>query len=86
MEEVRVRPRLWSYGELNPGPLACHASALPTELQPRCGPGMPGDLGLLYTLHGQGLQIHCGRRRGGRGEVHEVSTIGGALPGYGGSG
>ena len=26
---------LWSYGELNPGPLACHASALPTELQPR---------------------------------------------------
>jgi hypothetical protein len=29
---------LWSYGELNPGPLACHASALPTELQPRVHP------------------------------------------------
>ena len=26
---------LWSYGESNPGPLECHSSALPTELQPR---------------------------------------------------
>ena len=25
----------WSWGDLNPRPLACHASALPTELQPR---------------------------------------------------
>ncbi len=25
----------WSWRELNPRPLACHASALPTELQPR---------------------------------------------------
>ncbi len=25
----------WSCGELNPGPLECHSSALPTELQPR---------------------------------------------------
>jgi hypothetical protein len=23
---------LWSYGDSNSGPLACHASALPTEL------------------------------------------------------
>ena len=25
-------PDLWSYGDSNSGPLACHASALPTEL------------------------------------------------------
>ena len=25
---------MWSYAESNRGPLACHASALPTELQP----------------------------------------------------
>ena len=25
----------WSHGDSNPGPLACHASALPTELWPR---------------------------------------------------
>ena len=33
----RQPPRIswWSYGESNPGPLECHSSALPTELQPR---------------------------------------------------
>ena len=25
----------WRYGDSNPGPLACHASALPAELYPR---------------------------------------------------
>jgi hypothetical protein len=28
----RMASELWSYGDSNPGPLACHASALPTEL------------------------------------------------------
>jgi hypothetical protein len=43
------RYSLWSLGDLNPWPLACHASALPTELKPRLGtqtvarPGTPGD-------------------------------------------
>src|SRR5487761_2539127 len=26
---------LWRYGDSNPGPLACHASALPAELYPQ---------------------------------------------------
>jgi hypothetical protein len=31
----RSKNLLWSLWELNPRPLACHASALPTELKPR---------------------------------------------------
>ncbi|GAH35341.1 unnamed protein product, partial [marine sediment metagenome] len=66
---------LWSYGELNPGPLACHASALPTELQPRTGPGPPRRPGL--TLHGDaaGKHIHkFGGRPGGDGVTTAAGT------------
>ena len=52
---------LWSHRDSNPGPLACHASALPTELWPRCGCRGIGSrahlsgwfLGLQCALHSQ---------------------------------
>src|SRR5215469_6410264 len=35
-------PPEWSYADLNCGPLPCHGSALPAELQPQGRPEPPG--------------------------------------------
>lgn len=39
---------LWSYGESNSGPLPCHGSALPTELQPQASCMTCHDPGLIF--------------------------------------
>ncbi len=82
---------MWSYGELNPGPLACHASALPTELQPRVMLRFPAAT--CSTLHGPrpAPPITCSapsrlrpaRSAAGRSSP-ELRAGGSPLPGHGG--
>ncbi len=61
MFKPRLGLRWWRHGDLNPTPLACHASALPNELCPRrwhIVTQCPNIVQLIYEKKRNGILHH----------------------------
>ena len=69
----------WSHWDSNPGPLACHASALPTELWPRCARGGIGarvPQRVISRVPVRSTCANCGRSTLRSGAAHFTKICG----------